>query len=157
MQFSIRASFMFSAVNVTGMTPADQTRILTMELCPHDSDPEIGTKIEEELAHFRTLGPRRCGYVVGLAETILEAISVFSAAMPGYDSWLRKTFATLMSGTFVTLHRRVPTSSEAKQMVAEYRQTIEGHRRDQERDNAQECLTHLLSHIERAHDAGETR
>lgn len=155
MQFSIRASFMFSAVNVTGMTPADQTRILTMELCPHDSDPEIGAKIEEELAHFQVLGPRWCGYVVGLAETILAAIPVFSAAMPGYDSRLRKTFATLMSGTFVTLHRRVPTLKEAERMVDEYRQTIEGHQRDQERDNAQECLTHLLSHIERAHDAGE--
>lgn len=155
MQFSIKASFMFSAVNVASMTPADQSRILMMELCPHDSDPEVGAEIERELAYFKTQGPRWCGYVMGLAKPILEAIPVISAAMPEYDSRLRKTFATLLAGMFVTLNRRVPTEDEAISLVDQYRQTIVGHQRDQERDNAQECLTHLLSHIVRAPDVGE--
>ncbi len=155
MQFSIKASFLFSAVNVVGMTPADQTRILTMELRAHDSDPIVGAEIEAELAHFENLGPRWCGYVVGLAETILEAIPVYASAMQVFDSRLRKTFATLLSGMFVTLNRRVPTLDEAKADVENYRQTIEGHQRDQERDNAQECLSHLLAHVERSPENGD--
>ena len=155
LQFSIKTTFFWSAVNITGMSPADQTRILQLELGMHESDPKIGSYIDAELSHFADLGPNWCGFMANNVQHILDAIDVFKQAMPNIDSRLKTDMATVFSGAFVALEKRVPSLIEAQEWVADKVDTIDLHGQEHERDDAQECLDHLLSHLVRNRDIGD--
>lgn len=45
MSFSLRTTFLFSAINLRGMSPADQSPIAMLELQMHASDREVGKHI----------------------------------------------------------------------------------------------------------------
>lgn len=154
-QFNIKTMMLFSAVNVTGMTPADQSRITVIELVPHDSNLEMGEKIAAEATRFSTLGPSWCGYVIRLAPKILESIPILKSAMVHYDSRVRQTMASLVGAMFVALEGRVPTAKEAVSLADQYKSTIKTHLVDQERDNGLECLNHLLAHPVRGNDGAD--
>lgn len=155
LQFSIKAMMLLSAVNVTGMSPADQSRFILAELKAHDSDPETARAIAQGSVQFSALGPNWCGYVIGLAPAVLAGIDVFKAEMPHVDSRLRQTMASLLAGRFAALNRRAPSPFEAKVDLETFGETILSHQRDQDRDNALECLNYLLSHVVRDGDGVE--
>ena len=146
---------LFSSVNVVGMSPADQSRFIMAELREHDSDPETAARVTSECLRFEAMGPQWCGYVISLAPAIIKGIDILKVEMASMDTRLRQTMASLLSGMFATQHRRPPTAEEAKALVARYADTIKGHQREQDRDNARECLEHLMSHLVRSQDGAE--
>lgn len=145
MHFALRTCFFFAAVNPSGMSPADATRILLFEMLAHGNDPDVAARIAEDEAFFVDKGPEWCGYMVGLAHLIPAAIAAFSKALPGIDSRHRKNVATLLAGAFVALHGAAPTETQARDEALRYKTTVELHAEAFERDDAAECLHHLLA------------
>lgn len=146
MQFALRTCFFFAAVNPSGMSPADATRILLFEMLAHDSNPETAALIADDEAFFADRGPEWCGYMAGVARLIPPAIGAFSRALPGIDSRHRKNVATLFAGAFVALERSVPTAEQAEAMAQRYKASIDLHAEAFERDDAAECLQQLFAH-----------
>ena len=129
------------------MTPADQTRILLLELLQHDNDEEIAKHIASEERYFQELGPRWCGSMVSRAEQLVRAVDTFVPIMPSADRRHRQNLATLLSAAFVALHGRSPSEDEAKAWAANYSTAVEQHAEDIHRDNSMECLAHLLAYV----------
>jgi hypothetical protein len=146
MQFALRTCFFFAAVNPSGMSPADATRILLFEMLAHSNDTDEAAQIADDEAFFMDKGPEWCGYMAGLANVIPQAIAVFMRALPGIDSRHRKNIATLLAGAFIALEGRVPADAEAAAMAETYRVSIELHAEAFERDDSMECLQHLFAH-----------
>jgi hypothetical protein len=147
MTFSLRAAFFFAAINPRGLSPADQTRILMLELLMHDNDPEKARKMIEEEAYFRSLGAAWCSYMLANAGLIQLAIDIMDRVIVAADRRHRQNLGTLLAAGFVALHGRVPTIEEATALAEEYRPSIERHALETERDDAMECLDFLLSHV----------
>lgn len=146
MHFVLRTCFFFAAVNPSGMSPADATRILLFEMVKHDNEPKIAQEIAKLEANLASRGPAWCGYMAGLAEVVPPAIEQFMKALPGIDSRHRLNIATLLAGAFVAKHRAVPSEAEAQAVAEAFLPSIELHAEVFERDDAAECLEHLLAH-----------
>jgi hypothetical protein len=146
MQFALRTCFFFAAVNPSGMSPADATRILLFEMLAHSNDSDEAAQIADDEAFFTDKGPEWCGYMAGLANIIPPAIAVFIKALPGIDSRHRKNIATLLAGAFVALECRGPTEAEAAATAETYRGSIQLHAEAFERDDSMECLQHLFAY-----------
>ena len=147
MQFMLRTCFFFAAVNPSGMSPADATRILLFEMLKHDNNPLMGAQIAEDEVYFTDMGPRWCGYMAGIAQLIPLAIETFKKALPGINSRHRQNVATLLAGAFVALNRSAPSEEQAGTMADAFMPSVEAHAEAFERDDAMECLQHLLGHI----------
>jgi hypothetical protein len=147
MQFSLRTSFFFCAVNPVGMSPADESRIVLMELLMHDNDRATARHISEEEIFFRDQGPRWCRYVVSLAVLISPSIETLERVMPNGDRRHRQNMSTLIAGAFVALNGRSPSEDEARALAEQFAPTVEIHAEALDRDDAQECLDYLFSHV----------
>jgi hypothetical protein len=147
MQFSLRTTFFFCAVNPGRMSPADQSRILVFEMLAHDGDEATARKIIAEEAYFRSLGPSWCSYMIKLASILEPAFDVFEPVMPSSDRRQRQNIGTLLAAAFLALNGRLPSAEEAEQWANEYSPAVERHAEDAERDNSAECLEHLLAHV----------
>lgn len=147
MQFSLRTTFFFCAVNAGRMSPADQSRIMLLELMKHDGDRDTAKLITAEEAYFRNLGQQWCGYMLSVAELIGPAIDAFEHHLPSGDKRHRQNFATMLAAAFVALHRRIPVYEEAGAWAEEYSTALDQHAEDIERDNSLECLNHLLARV----------
>ncbi|RAK59458.1 hypothetical protein DJ021_06390 [Phenylobacterium hankyongense] len=146
-QYSLRTSFFFSAVNVTSMSPADETRIFVLELVSHADDPEVGRFITSERQFFSEMGPQWCAWMVANVTNLVKGVDVFEVAMPALNSRHRTNVATILAGAFAALHGRPPTEAEATSWVAEYGDAISRHSRSHERNDSAEALAHLLGHL----------
>lgn len=147
MQFSLRTSFFFSAVNPGRMSPADQSRILLLEMLNHDGNEEVARAIIAEEAFFRESGPQWCSYMISLAAQVAPALDAFEPAVPSSDRRHRQNCAALLAGAFVALHGRCPSQDEAVAWAAEYAPSVDHHAEEIDRDNSRECLDHLLSYV----------
>jgi Bifunctional DNA primase/polymerase, N-terminal/Primase C terminal 2 (PriCT-2) len=154
MQFSLCTTFLLCAVNTTGMSPADQSRILLLELTKHNNELVTAQMIAAEEAYFRDLGPRWCGYMIALAGLMQPALSAFQLKMPIADRHYRQNFATILAAAFIALHGRAPTADEVSQWIADYAPTMERHAEDSARDNAIECFEHLQAYIVERYSLG---
>jgi len=154
MQFSLRTSFLFCAINPTGLTPADESRIVLVELKMHDNNADVASQIAEHEAHFRTLGSQWCGFMVGLAQSVSDAVVQIEKAIPVVDRRHKQNMAALLAGAYVALNKRVPDEIEAKAWVEQHLSAIEQHAEELDRDDAAESLEHLLSHIVEAYPLG---
>lgn len=146
MSFSLRTTFLFGAINPRGMSPADQSRISMFELLMHDNDREVAKRIAQDEAYFRTTGSAWCAHMIGLAHLVQPAADALDVHLTG-DRRHRLNMSILIGAGFVALNSRVPTDDEAQALATEYLPAIEGHALEAYRDDAQECLDHLLSHI----------
>jgi hypothetical protein len=144
MQFMLRTCFFFAAVNPSGIGSADATRILLFEMLKHENDRDVAAQIAEHEAYFADRGPEWCGYMAKLAHLIPRSIELFKKALPGLDSRHRLNVATLLAGAFLAGERVVPTSEQALAMAEAFKPSIDLHAVEFERDDAAECLTHLL-------------
>lgn len=147
MSFSIRTAFFFAAINPRGMSPADQSRIMMLELLMHDNDSAKARTIAEEEAHFRSLEGAWCSYMVANAHLIEGAINTFEPVIPAADRRLRQNVSSILGAGFVALHGRAPERGEASAMAKEFEGTINRHAEEVERDDALECLEHLFAHV----------
>ena len=154
MQFSLRTTFFFSAVNSGRMSPADQSRILLLELTKHEGERKIAQLIHEEAIHFRELGPRWCGYMISIAELLNNAINIFDRHLLSANQRHRKNFSTLLGAAFIALNRREPSDVEAGSWAESYLGALEQHAEDVDRDNSLECLQHLLAYVVEGYPLG---
>lgn len=146
MSFSLRTTFLFSAINPRGMSPADQSRITMLELLMHANDREVAKRIAEDEAYFRSTSSAWCTHMIGLAHLVQPAADAIDIHLTG-DRRHRQNMSILIGAGFVALNSRVPTGEEAQALAAEYAPAIERHALEVYRDDAQECLDHLLSHV----------
>jgi hypothetical protein len=154
MQFSLRATFFFSGVNPIGMSPADESRIVLLEMLMHDNDTNSAKRIIEEESFFKKLGPAWCSYMVSRATLIPAATGIIGRELPSLDRRHRQNMATLLSGFFVALHGRVPTSDEAQLLAREFEATVEMHAEALDRDDAKEALQYLFAHVVEGYPLG---
>lgn len=145
-QFALRTCFFFAAVNPSGMSPADQTRILLLEMLKHKNDPIVAAEIAEDEIFFADKGPEWCGYMAGLAHLVPSTINSFKKALPGLDSRHRQNISSLLAGTFVALNRKLPTDDQAVAIANEFKSIVDLHAESFERDDGAECLHQLLMH-----------
>jgi hypothetical protein len=129
------------------MSPADQSRILLLELMKHEGNRDTAKLIAAEEAHFRNLGQQWCGYMLSVAELIAPAIDAFEPHLASGDKRHRLNFATLLGAAFVALHRRTPSVEAAAAWAEKYSASLNQHAEDIERDNSLECLQHLLAFV----------
>jgi len=129
------------------MTPADQSRILLLELLDHGDNPEVARQVIAEEIVLRDLGPAWCSKMVSLAALLGPAIDIIEPVLPSTDRRHRQNISTLLAGAFVALNGRVPTGEEATALASEYKSTVVSHAEDLERDNSVECLEHLLAYV----------
>jgi hypothetical protein len=146
MSFSLRTTFLFSAINPRGMSPADQSRISMFELLMHANDREVAKRIAEDEAYFRSTGAGWCSHMIALAHLVQPAADAVDQHLTG-DRRHRQNMSILIGAGFVALNGRVPSDEEARALAANYAPSIERHGLEVERDDAQECLDHLLSFI----------
>ncbi|RWB66807.1 hypothetical protein [Mesorhizobium sp.] len=146
MSFSLRTTFLFSAINPRGMSPADQSRISMFELLMHNNDRKVAKRIAEDEIYFRTTGSAWCSHMIGLAHLVQPAADAIDTHLVG-DRRHRQNMSILIGAGFVALNSRIPTDEEAQALAAEYAPAIDRHALEIERDDAQECLDHLLSHV----------
>lgn len=146
MSFSLRTTFLFSAINPRGMSPADQSRIPMFELLMHDNDREVAKRIAEDESYFRSTGSAWCSHMIRLAHLIQPAVDAIDIHLKG-DRRHRQNMSILIGASFVALNGRIPTDEEAQPLAAEYASAIERHALEVHRDDAQECLDHFLSHV----------
>jgi hypothetical protein len=156
LQYSLQTTIFFAAVNVTGMTPADESRILLLELVAHRSARDVDALIKSEMAFFDNLGPQWCGWMARNAANVLDGITVFKGVLDGTSSRHRLNIATLFSGAFAALNGRSPTVDEARAWATEYASAVSRHGLAHDRNDAQECFEHLLAHVVRS-DGGQTQ
>lgn len=146
MSFSLRTTFLFSAINPRGMSPADQSRISMFELLMHENDREVAKRIAEDEVYFRSTGSAWCSHMIGLAHLVQPAADAIDVHLTG-DRRHRQNMSILIGAGFVALNGRVPSDEEAQALASEYAPAIERHGLEVHRDDAQECLDHLLSYV----------
>jgi hypothetical protein len=146
MSFSLRTTFLFGAINPRGMSPADQSRISMFELLMHANDREVAKRLAEDEAYFRSTGAGWCSHMIALAHLVQPAADAVDQHLTG-DRRHRQNMSILIGAGFVALNGRVPSDEEARALAANYAPSIERHGLEVERDDAQECLDHLLSFI----------
>jgi hypothetical protein len=146
MQFSLRTAFLFCAVNPSGLSPADESRIVLLEMMMHDNDKEVARSVAEDEVYFAGLGHGWCRHMVGLAELIPFATQQLVSALPSLDRRHRQNMAALLAGAFVALNRRAPSNEEAHEWAQRYRPTIELHAETLDRDDAAECWQQLITY-----------
>ena len=129
------------------MSPVDQSRILLLELQKHDGNETVARELIAEEAHFRELGPAWCSYMLSLATLVAPSLDVFELVIPSADRRHRQNIATLLAGAWLALYGELPTRDSAEEWAIEYMGTVEHHAEDIERDNAVECLQHLLAFV----------
>jgi hypothetical protein len=144
--FSLRTTFLFSAINPRGMSPADQSRISMFELLMHANSRDVAKRIAEDEAYFRGTGSGWCSHMIGLAHLVQPAADAIDGYLTG-DRRHRQNMSILIGAGFVALNGRVPSDEEARALAANYARSIERHGLEVERDDAQEALDHLLSFI----------
>ncbi len=147
MQFSLRTTFFFCAVNPGRMSPADQSRILLLEMLAHGDDPQLARQVLEDEVFFRECGPALCAHMVALASLLGKTIDKIEPALPSADRRHRQNISTLLAGAFVALNGRIPSDQEAIAWAGEHASAVESHAEDIQRDNSVECLEHLLAHV----------
>jgi len=146
MSFSLRTTFLFSAINPRGMSPADQSRISMFELQMHGNDREVSKRIAEDEAYFRSTGSAWASRMIGLAHLVQPAADAIDLHLTG-DRRHRQNMSILIGAGFVALNSRIPSEEEAQALAAEYAPAVERHALEVYRDDAQECFDHLLSHV----------
>lgn len=144
LEFAIRTTFLFAAINPVPGTAADASRLIALELLPHGGDQEIRAEIERGLAQMAASNGGWCQQAIVDLPTVLAAIELFRQAMPPIDSRHATNMATLLAGAFVALEGRLPDQDDVSEWVEQSADLIEHHAEAHEEDDALACLNHLL-------------
>jgi hypothetical protein len=153
--FAARSTFAFFAVNPLGMSVADESRIVMLELMKHSQDSKIAKLIADETAYFRGQQGTWCSMMISRAELVPEAIERFERSVGVGDRRHRQNMATLLGGAFVALFGDVPDKDDIEEWSDYFEVIIARHSEEHERDEGQECLDHFFAHTVRSQDWGE--
>jgi hypothetical protein len=152
MRFCLRTTFALLSINPSGMEPADENRIVLLELTPHDNKSETAEAIARETLQFERQSGAWCAMMVERAALICPTIAMFEPLINAGERRHRQNMATLLAGASVALTGTVPNEAEAKILVKSVTQTVETHADDVKRDDGRECLDYLYAHpVQTAH------
>lgn len=144
LEFNIRTTFLFAAINPIPGSAADASRLVVTELFPHEGDKKIRADIETGVSWMRELGPAWCRKTIIDLPIVLKTTVQLQRLMPPIDSRHAQNMAILLSGAWVALKGRVPTDEEAEDWLAKNDPLIQHHSEAHEEDDAIACLNHLL-------------
>lgn len=145
MQFQVYATFLLGAIIPIKGSNADQSRIVAIELRPHDNDREKKAQIDNGLRLIRATKSAWAHRMLSLVHTILGAIDVFEGRLDG-ESRHRANMGVLLGGAFAALHEHVPSEAEADAVIAEHRAMLEHLAQAHDGNDADDCLNRLLTH-----------
>ena len=101
MQFQIFSTFCFGAIIPIPGSNADASRIVELELNPHDNDRSVKTKIDEGRQYFQLRKFSWPHQMIGLIEPMLASIQTFNRAMPSGDIRHHLNMAILLGALFL--------------------------------------------------------
>jgi hypothetical protein len=146
LEFMVRTGFLFGGINPKITTAADASRIVQVELKPHNNDRTHKAKMEALQQELLSFSPGWCHHAVSLVPVLDETISVLKAALPPMDSRHELNMATLLAGVWLGLNGpKVPPAIEAQEFVGRYEALLVEHAEAHEADDAKDCLNHLLA------------
>lgn len=145
MEFLIRATFLFGAINPRVVTPADASRIVCIELVPHSNSRDTKGSIERLVSEVSGYSPSWCQQAMRLVPLIEPTVKVLRAALPPMDSRHVLNMATLMAGTWLGVEgARVPSADEALAFAGKYEHLLVEHAAVHDEDDAHQCWQYLL-------------
>mgnify|MGYP003115406838 CR=1 FL=1 len=155
MQFQIFSTFCFGAIIPIPGSNADASRIVELELNPHDNDRSVKTKIDEGRQYFQLRKFSWPHQMIGLIEPMLASIQTFNRAMPSGDIRHHLNMAILLGAAFTALNKREATEEEAAQMVTSYEGLINNLSQVHEADEGKDCINHLMCSKTGGHTIGD--
>ncbi len=145
MQFQVYATFLLGAIIPIKGSNADQSRIVEIELQPHEGDREKKEQIDNGLRRIRATKSAWAHRMLSLVHMILDAIDVFEGRLDG-ESRHRANMAVLFGGAFAALHEHVPSEAEADEVIAEHKALLDHLALAHDENDADDCLNRLLTH-----------
>ncbi|MBT7487170.1 MAG: hypothetical protein HN673_12440 [Rhodospirillales bacterium] len=155
LEFNIRTTFLFAAINPIPGSAADSSRLVVTELQPHDGDKKVRSDIESGVSWMRELGSAWCQKSILDIEHVLETTTQLQRFMPPIDSRHALNMAILLSGAWVALNECVPTDNDAKTWLDANNSIIWHHSEAHEENDAISCLNYLLGSDTREATIGE--
>jgi hypothetical protein len=155
LEFNIRTTFLFAAINPIPGSAADASRLVVTELQPHDGDKKVRSDIESGISWMRGSGSAWCQKSILDIEHLLETTTQLQRFMPPIDSRHALNMAILLSGAWVALNESVPTDNDAKTWLTTNNSIIWHHSEAHEENDAVACLNHLLGSDTREGTIGE--
>lgn len=154
-QFQIFSTFCFGAIIPIPGSNADASRIVEIELKPHDNDRNVKAQIDEGRRYFQERKSSWPHQMIELIEPMLSSMQIFDKAMPSGDIRHHLNMATLLGAAFTVLNKRAATQEEAAAMVMKYEELIVDLSQVHETDEGKDCLNHLLCSKVGKHTVGD--
>jgi hypothetical protein len=148
-RFCVQTTFCLLGTRLQGLEPADASRFITPQLLKHAQDLKIDRYIKKELTWLRSLPGQWCSMMVARAPLVPETVALFEEVIPG-DRRHVQNMAALLGCAFVAIEGRLPSEGDLDSWSEFFAETMQTHSEEQERDDAQECLDHMLGHIVRS-------
>jgi hypothetical protein len=155
LEFNIRTTFLFAAINPIPGSAADASRLVVTELLPHGGEKKARSDIERGISWMQESGPAWCRKAIVDLPCVLETITQLQKFMPPIDSRHALNMAILLSGAWVALKGKVPTDNEAKEWLTMNDSIIIHHSEAHEENDAVACLNHLVGSDTREGTIGE--
>ena len=155
LEYNIRTTFLFAAINPWRGTAADSSRIVQLQLAPHDNSQKTKGDILQGLRWLETIGSQWCWLSLNLAAVMLDSITDLEVAMPAMESRHAQNMAVLLGGAWTVLERRRPSPDEAAAWVKQHLPAIEIHGQQHDESDSEDCLEHLLGWREGSRELGE--
>ncbi len=154
-QYQVYCAFLLGAIIPIKGSNADQSRIVEIELKPHDGDPAIKERIDNGLRRIGATKSAWPHYMQGLIHTILSSIDTFERRLDG-ESRHRLNMSVLLGGAFAALHERAPSEMEADAVIAEHKVLLDHLAQAHDENDADDCMNRLLTYqIEDSGTVGE--
>ena len=144
LEFNIKTTFLFAAINPIPGSAADASRLVVIELEPHDGEQKVREDIERGISWMRESGPAWCRKAIDDLPDVLKTIQKLQKFMPPVDSRHAMNMAILLSAAWVAINGRVPTDDEAKAWLSENGSLVQHHSEAHEENDEIACLNHLL-------------
>jgi hypothetical protein len=147
LQFQVHSSFCFGAIIPINGTAADRSRIVELEIMPHDSDRSVKQMIDAGLEYVATHRSSWTAKMADLIEVIEDSVGVFRSEMGAGDIRHTENMANLLGAAYAALHGQTPKPEQAQTWLTEHDSLIARLAKSHDEDDSVECLNHLLQYV----------
>lgn len=146
MSYQVRFSAIVTSITQKTLGDADQTRFATIELMPHDNDPEHWETLSGLLEQITPeYGERLFARIVKLMPVLLENFKIFKKAFNRSNAGQRFSdqYGMLLAGYALLLSDEVATTEDADFIVSQI--GLQDARELSSQQDHIDCLNHLLT------------
>jgi hypothetical protein len=154
-EFNIRTTFLFAAINPIRGTSADSSRIVAIDLEPHEGEKKTQSDIELGLSWLDETKGAWSHQAIDILPMVLETLRLILRQMPSMDSRHAQNMATCLAGAWVALEGRVPNVDEANTWIGRHQAIVEHHAEAHSEDDSMSCLNYLLGAEARGQTIGD--